>query len=85
MPTQVDKAVNVRKRAALAIAQGSMTDMTTKIDGCQMEIDEERGTVYVRGPDGITLLRVSKIPEYGLKGLIDVTDWRWKDTKAKGA
>mgnify|MGYP001563698222 CR=1 FL=1 len=64
--------------------------MSYKIDNCQLEVDAERGVVYVHGPDGVTLLRVCKIPAYAIKTvgmgkdltlgeLIDVTDWRWRD------
>ena len=37
--------------------------MTRKIDGCQLEVDEKRGVLYVHGPQGITLVRVCQIPK----------------------
>ena len=36
--------------------------MTLKTDRCQLEVDQERGVVYVHGPKGQTLVRISKIP-----------------------
>lgn len=34
----------------------------TRIDGCQLEIDGDRGVIYVHGPDGTTKLRISGLP-----------------------
>ena len=36
--------------------------MIIKIDNCQLEIDKNRGVVYVHSPKGMTLVRVCKIP-----------------------
>ncbi len=36
--------------------------MTHKTDECQLEVDRERGVVYVHGPMGQTLVRISGIP-----------------------
>lgn len=35
---------------------------TRKVDGCQLEVDEERGVIYVHSPEGKTLLRVCQVP-----------------------
>ena len=35
---------------------------TRKTNGCQLEVDELRGVVYVHGPNGRTLLRACRIP-----------------------
>ena len=37
--------------------------MTKQIDNCQLEIDEDRGVLYVHSSQGITLLRVCQIPK----------------------
>jgi hypothetical protein len=36
--------------------------MRQTIDGCQLEIDGERGVLYVHGPNGVTLLRLGGLP-----------------------
>jgi hypothetical protein len=33
------------------------------LDGCQLEVDEKRGVIYVHSPEGITRLRISGVPE----------------------
>ena len=49
--------------------------MTAKINGCQLEIDLDRGVVYVHGPKGATLVRISGVPTRVLKQgtLVNVT------------
>lgn len=37
--------------------------MTRKVQGCELEIDEERGVIYVHHPEGRTLLRICQVPE----------------------
>lgn len=37
--------------------------MTTEFSNCQLEIDHERGVIYVHGPNGQTLLRISSLPK----------------------
>lgn len=65
--------------------------MTYTIDNCQLEVDVERGVVYVHGPNGQTLVRVCKIPTSVLRysNTIDITDFRWHDhleaLKAQGS
>ncbi len=52
------------------------------VDGCSVEFQRSRGVLYVHGPNGATLLRVSQIPttetmldKGGMANqLIDVTD-----------
>jgi hypothetical protein len=33
------------------------------LDGCQLEVDEKRGVIYVHGPDGLTKVRIQGVPE----------------------
>jgi hypothetical protein len=40
-----------------------MKDITT-VEGCQLEIDRKRGVIYVHSPEGKTLVRVCKIPQF---------------------
>ena len=47
--------------------------MTTVVENCQLEIDENRGVLYVHSPKGITLVRVCRIPEQTIhSSMIDV-------------
>lgn len=50
--------------------------MTLKIEECQLEVDFERGALYVHSPDGRMLLRVRRVPLWVLmqagKDLMDV-------------
>ena len=36
--------------------------MTEKINNCQLEIDRNRGVVYVHSPEGRTIVRIGRIP-----------------------
>ena len=48
--------------------------MTHTTDGCQLEVDRERGVVYVHGPKGQTLVRISGVPMRSFEGsMLDVT------------
>ncbi len=58
-----------------------------QIDNCQLEIDTNRGVLYVHSSDGVTLVRVCQIPArvveqsydqrtYQWKGMIDIVDRR---------
>ena len=43
------------------------------VENCQLEIDEDRGVLYVHSPEGITLVRVCQIPEQTIHSpMIDV-------------
>lgn len=51
--------------------------MTTKWDNCQLELDQDRGVLYVHSAEGITLVRVCCIPKIiigkgNVFGLIDI-------------
>lgn len=37
--------------------------MEGKTEGCQLEVDEARGVLYVHSPEGKTLVRVCQIPQ----------------------
>jgi hypothetical protein len=51
--------------------------MVTKIDNCQLEIDHDRGVIYVHHPDGFTAIRICSlprpIPEPKFGDMIDIT------------
>lgn len=36
--------------------------MGRKVEGCQLEVDEPRGVLYVHSPEGQTLVRICQIP-----------------------
>lgn len=49
-----------------------------KFDGCQLEIDNQRGVIYVHGQNGQTLLRICRLPKpvpeiSGDRSLLDIT------------
>lgn len=48
------------------------------IDNCQLELDTERGVLYVHHPDGFTALRICRLPKgyavpYSSPYMIDIT------------
>ena len=53
--------------------------MSTIIEGCTLEVDHERGVIYIHGQLGTTLLRICRLPTpipdvpVGTGGLLDVT------------
>jgi len=56
--------------------------MSKKVDNCQLEIDEERGVVYVHSSEGKTLVRICQIPKSRIKG--DFLDVVFDRELAKG-
>ena len=64
--------------------------MSTIVDGCQIEIDRDRGVVYVHGPQGNTLLRICRLPLPipNSEDLLDIThmhgvSWKLPDTEGE--
>ena len=51
--------------------------MTIKIDNCQLEVDVDRGVLYVHSSDSHTLLRVCQIPQRVLKQAYDKSALIW--------
>lgn len=49
-----------------------------QIDNCQLEIDVDRGVLYVHSSDGITLVRVCQIPDLAMEQSYDKRTHRWK-------
>jgi|1185.fasta_scaffold595168_1 hypothetical protein len=49
------------------------------INGCQLEIDENRGVIYVHGPMGWTLLRICRLPTPIPDPQVDLTRARLLD------
>jgi len=47
------------------------------IDNCQLEIDSDRGVLYVHGPEGFTLLRMcgllTPVPDPSSGDMLDIT------------
>ena len=43
--------------------------VTAKVDNCQLEVDFERGVLYVHSDMGVTLVRVCQIPSHVLQQL----------------
>ena len=64
----------VNPKTLLSKTNKNVNGKRTKIiDNCQLEIDENRGVLYVHSPDGITLVRICQIPKRIIKtDLIDV-------------
>ena len=54
--------------------------MTIKIDNCQLEVDVDRGVLYVHSSDGHTLLRVCQIPQRVLEQAYDKSVLIWPNT-----
>ena len=49
-----------------------------QIDNCQLEIDVDRGVLYVHSSDGMTLVRVCQIPQRVIKNSYDESLVEWK-------
>lgn len=49
-----------------------------QVDNCQLEIDMDRGVLYVHSSDGQTLVRVCQIPQRVLKSSYDESLVKWK-------
>ena len=49
-----------------------------QIDNCQLEIDVDRGVLYVHSSDGIILVRVCRIPARVMEQSYDKRGQRWK-------
>ncbi len=50
-----------------------------QIDNCQLEIDVDRGVLYVHSSAGITLVKVSGIPDHIIGQSYDKHAHWWKD------
>lgn len=35
---------------------------TQIVDNCQLEFHPDRGVLYIHGPEGVTVLRISRLP-----------------------
>ncbi len=49
-----------------------------QIDNCQLEIDVDRGVLYVHSSDGVTLVRVCRIPARVMELSYDKRNHYWK-------
>ncbi|MBA7638613.1 hypothetical protein ES703_46269 [subsurface metagenome] len=49
-----------------------------QIDNCQLEIDTDRGVLYVHSSEGVTLVRVCQIPARVMELSYDKRNCRWK-------
>ena len=49
-----------------------------QIDNCQLEIDVDRGVLYVHSSDGVTLVRVCQIPARVMESSYDKLNYQWK-------
>ena len=57
--------------------------MSDKFEGCQLEVDGARGVLYVHSSEGVTLVRVSRIPPRVIGELIH--QWRhYQDHRGQG-
>lgn len=48
-----------------------------QIDNCQLEIDVDRGVLYVHSSDGISLVRVCQIPQEVMRLSYDKEEHTW--------
>lgn len=53
---------DLKKVVRWATAPTMATTMSLAVEDCTLEIDVERGVIYVHGPTGMTLLRVCRLP-----------------------
>ena len=49
-----------------------------QVENCQLEIDVDRGVLYVHSSDGVTLVRVCQIPARVIELSYDKREHRWK-------
>ncbi len=47
------------------------------VDNCQLEVDVDRGVLYVHSSDGMTLVRVCQIPERVMEQSYDKHTYTW--------
>jgi hypothetical protein len=61
---QVVKTTAAGKKLVERVMTNHKSGNTTTIDNCTLEIDHDRGVIYVHSPDtAITLLRICRLPK----------------------
>lgn len=53
--------------------------MTTRITTCTLEVDEDRGVVYVHNTSGVTVVRIQNIPKLLILPTAPMLDIRYTE------